>query len=77
MGEGRAVLLAEDFTWSVPPGVKSAKADPVSTPGEGIGGRHTGICGGSGHPQMPAGLLVNGSELDLQGPSWVGNILPC
>lgn len=57
--------------------LKSAEADPVSTPGEGIGGRHTGICGGSGHPQMPAGLLVNGSELDLQGPSWVGNILPC
>lgn len=40
-----------------------------------------GICGGSVHAQMLARmqgtLLVNGSEFDLQGPSWVGVDLSC
>ena len=70
-------------TWArvFPPSVKTARIYTINITREDIFGRHTGICGGSVHPQMLAGLqgslLVNGSELDLQGPSWVWNVLSC
>lgn len=57
-----------------PPGFNIANATK-----EGICGHHTSIRGGSVYPQMldklQGALLVNGSELSLQGPSWVGNVL--
>lgn len=70
-------------TWArvFPQSVKTARIYTINITREDIFGRHTGICGGSVHSQMLAelqgALLVNGSELDLQGPSWVGNVLSC
>lgn len=69
LGLGR-VLLAENMCWSIfSASMKTWGAGVyiVNTPRESIWGR--------GSMQGP--LLVNDSELDLQGLSWVGNVLSC